>query len=140
MNSQPPKSPKKTPIEQLDEETQREIAREGGPRAVTESVGHGFNADNPPGHPDNHNDIPAPSTGHKWDEPGESQHRLNPEDQAEPLEHAGATDESQPADDEDQMVKGRPPLKELAQLGGDEQGDAEDQDEDYQPRDEITPG
>lgn len=71
--------------------------------------------------------------------PGESQHRLEPEDQEEPLEHAGAV-EGQGADDVDQVVKGRPPLKELAQLGGDEQGDAEDQDEDYQPRDEITPG
>lgn len=139
MNSTPAQSPKKTPIHKVDEEEQQEIAREGGPRAVNESVGHGFNADNPPGHPDNDDAVPAPSTGHKADPPGESQHRREPEDQEQPLEHAGAT-ESQSADADNDVVKGRPPLKELARLGNDEQGDAEDQDEDYQPRDEITPG
>ena len=97
----------------------------------------------PPGNPDNEDNektFPPPSTGHKWEEPGESQHRLEPEDQEEPLEHAGATESEDVDDDVDKVVKGRPPLQELARLGNDEQGDAEDQDEDYQPRDQITPG
>ncbi len=139
MNSRPPESPQNTPIHDVDDETQHDIAREGGPRAVTESVGHDFNTDNPPGHPDNRDGIPDPSTGHKMDPPGETLHHREPEDQERPLEHVGAT-ESQPEDDDDQVVKGRPPLKELARLGNDEQGDAEEQDEDYQPRDSITPG
>lgn len=127
MTTKPSDSAPDGPLDKVDKETQRQIAREGGARALSENVGHGFNADNPPG------------DARKPDRPGKSLRPEDPEDQTQPLKHAGAT-ENAPDDKRDQVVKGRPPLKELAELGGDEQGNAEDQDEDYQPRDAITPG